>query len=45
MCDVFSLLPLVVLLQNQTTERLRHFQANGGPQQSFEETIQRVSVW
>lgn len=39
---------LVVCKQNQTTERLRHFQANGaggggGPQQSFEETIHRVS--
>lgn len=27
----------------QTHERLRHFQMNGGPQQSFEETIHRVS--
>ncbi|CAD7084222.1 unnamed protein product [Hermetia illucens] len=27
-----------------TNERLRHFQMNGGPQQSFEETIQRLKV-
>ncbi|XP_055678170.1 uncharacterized protein LOC129786931 isoform X4 [Lutzomyia longipalpis] len=31
-------------LINERIERLRHFQANGGPQNSFEETIHRLKV-
>lgn len=39
-----SLIHFSFSTSQQTHERLRPFQMNGGPQQSFEETIHRVSV-
>lgn len=44
-CSTYSLIHFFHSFSStqQTHERLRHFQMNGGPQQSFEETIHRVS--
>lgn len=46
MClNIFQMFPYFPSSQQLQNERLRHFQMNGGggPQPSFEETIQRVS--